>query len=466
MTEQQSCTATWNALEDRVQQEKNFRQASAAIGSVDWESLPDFETIIAEARRINVLGLNTPTRYGGLGLTTRQICSLFTQFERIDTASGHSVGYYNTLGVLALLFGKAFELGGYLEGVARGRLLGSFCVTEPQGGSHMAGMREMARRVGGDWELTGTKRYIAHAQAAGYFLVCARSSEGFKILAVDARWPGVSVSRTWRPAYMQRIFVNEIEFDGVRVPDDHVLHDRKVLYDTMMLTRVYILAAKIGHIERCLDRLRQFVPFRIISTGLMSDNPSVRRRIRELEVGAEVCQALLDYALQQEARGGVAYDLAMAGKVVGVKLAMEASATLQSLFGARGLDPQTGIPAVADDVRVWTQMEGASEPLQHFLAANYLAHKPWMEEFTARYPECFAAIPSSISPNAQNVDMAALGEAVAWAIVQGCTRALGVATMHTDWLLERRRAACVDDFLGLEGYAARRHRRELTPVTA
>jgi hypothetical protein len=281
---------------------------------------------------------------------------------------------------------------------------------------------------------------------------------------VDADSPGVKISRTWRVAYMQRIFVNEIEFDAVRVPDDHVLHERKVLYDTMMLTRVYILAAKIGHIERCLDRLQQFVPFRTISTGLMADNPSVRRRIRELEIGAQVCRALLDYALQEEQRGAVAYDLAMAGTVVGVKLAMEASATLQSLFGARGLDPGTGIPIVADDVRAWTMMEGASEPLQHFLAANYLAHKPWMDEFTALHPECFAAIPSSISPNASNVDMTALGEAVAWAIVQGCTRAFGVATIHTDWFLERRRTACVDDFLGPEEYAARRYTRELAPA--
>jgi alkylation response protein AidB-like acyl-CoA dehydrogenase len=325
-------------------------------------------------------------------------------------------------------------------------------------------MREMACRVGGEWELTGTKKYIAHAQAADYFLVCARTSQGFKIFVVDANWPGVKISRTWRVAYMQRIFVNEIEFDGVRVPDDHVLHDRKVLYDTMMLTRVYILAAKIGHIERCLDRLQQFVPFRTISTGLMADNPSVRRRIRELEVGAEVSRALLEYALQREQHDSVPYDLAMAGKVVGVKLAMDASATLQSLFGARGVDPESGIPTVADDVRVWTMMEGASEPLQHFLAANYLGHKPWMEEFAAQRPECFSGIPRSISANECDVDMAALGEAVAWAVVQGCTHALAAATEQTDWFLERRRAACVEDVLGFARYAARRYERELTPA--
>jgi hypothetical protein len=112
MSEQQSYAVTWNALADPTQQEQNFRQAAAAIASVDWESLPDFGTIVAEARRIRVLGLNTPTRYGGLGLTTRQICTLFSQFERIDTASGHSVGYFNTLGILRCCLRELFSWAG------------------------------------------------------------------------------------------------------------------------------------------------------------------------------------------------------------------------------------------------------------------------------------------------------------------------------------------------------------------
>ena len=173
----QSYQPTWNQHEDPARQEVQFQRARDAINSVDWCSLPDFDAIMDAGKRSNLMGMGTPARYGGLGLSTRQLSRLFRQFERLDTTSSHSVGYYNTLGVMPLLFAGVLDLGGFVERVARGEALGSFVLTEPQGGSHMRGMHEMARKAGTDWRLNGTKTYIAHAQAADFFLVCARSRE-------------------------------------------------------------------------------------------------------------------------------------------------------------------------------------------------------------------------------------------------------------------------------------------------
>jgi hypothetical protein len=171
----------------------------------------------------------------------------------------------------------------------------------------------------------------------------------------------------------------------------------------------------------------------------MIDNRSVQRKVRNLELSIAVLEALLELNLTEESKEGTAFELALAAKITGVELAMEASQALQSLHGARGLDPGANIPHIADDVRVWTVMEGCSQPMGHFIAFNYLKRKPWLTAFLAAHPDSFAAIPrpEQFTDHA-NVDMVALGYALSWALTHAATRANGAATEETEWFLARR----------------------------
>jgi acyl-CoA dehydrogenase len=446
---QQGYKATWNDDEDPRLQEANFAEAMQAIRGLDWQALEDFDDIVREARRLRLTGLATPTRLGGRGLTNRHLCALFRQFTRLDTASGHIIGYQSSLGVNPLLFTGNFELGGYLADVATGGGLGVFAITEPQGGSHMAGMKTTARKTVGGWELNGVKMYIAHAQAGTFYNICAPTAEGFKVFVVDRKNPRLTISRSFRMAYMRRIILNEIQLDHVQVADEFVIHDPAAVYNPMMIARTQIMSSKIGHIERCLDHLLPFISDRQISTGRMIENRSVQRKVRNLELSIAVLEALLELNLTEEDKEGTAFELALAAKITGVELALEASQVLQSLHGARGLDPATNIPHITDDVRVWAVMEGCSEPMGHFIAFNYLNRKRWLTQFIAEHPDSFAAVPRpEVFTDHPSVDMAALGYALSWALVHAATHANNSATAETDWFLTRRMENYLHDITG------------------
>lgn len=446
---QQSYQATWNDAEDRQQQEVNFAEAMQAIKTTDWNALEDFDDIAREARRLRLTALATPTRLGGRGLTNRHLCAIFRQFTRLDTASAHIIGYFSSLGVNPLLFTNNFEMGGYLADVATGEGLGIFAITEAQGGSHLAGMKTTARKTSSGWVLNGTKMYIAHAQAGTFYNLCVPTQEGFKVFVVDRKNPGLSISQSFRMAYMRRIILNEITLQNVQVADEFVIHDPAAVYNPMMIGRTQIMSSKIGHIERCLDHLLPFISDRQISTGRMIDNAYVQRKVRNMELSIAVLEALLELNLAEETNGGTAFELALAAKITGVELAMEASQMLQSLHGARGLDPVTNIPHVADDVRVWTVMEGCSQPMGHFIAFNYLKRKPWLAGFMAAHPDSFTAIPKPEHfTDHANVDMVALGYALSWAFVHAATHINGSATAETEWFLARRIEHYVQEVTG------------------
>lgn len=445
----QSYQATWNDTEDLQQQEANFADAMQAVRTTNWGALEDFDDIASEARRLRLTALATPTRLGGRGLTNRHLCAIFRQFTRLDTASAHIIGYFSSLGVNPLLFTDNFELGGYLADVATGKGLGIFAITEAQGGSHLAGMKTTARKTSTGWELNGVKMYIAHAQAGTFYNICVPTEEGFKVFVVDRKNPGLSISQSFRMAYMRRIILNEITLQNVQVADEFVIHDPAAVYNPMMIGRTQIMSSKIGHIERCLDHLIPFISDRQISTGKMIDNAYVQRKVRNMELSIAVLEALLELNLTEEANGGTAFELALAAKITGVEVAMEASQMLQSLHGARGLDPVTNIPHVADDMRVWTVMEGCSQPMGHFIAFNYLKRKPWLAAFIAAHPDSFADIPKPEQfTDHANVDMVALGYALSWAFVHAATHINGSATAETEWFLSRRVGHYVQEVTG------------------
>jgi alkylation response protein AidB-like acyl-CoA dehydrogenase len=99
------------------------------------------------------------------------------------------------------------------------------------------------------------------------------------------------ITRSVHPQYMNRIYINDIRFDNVIVPDDHVVQDEKAVYDSMMCTRVGILA---GHLERCLRLLEEWTSSRYISTGLMMNDLYVQRTIDKIKMYHSLLTSILE----------------------------------------------------------------------------------------------------------------------------------------------------------------------------
>lgn len=425
--------------------EANHAAALDSLRSVDWMSLPDFKTIMRVGGELGLCGAAPPTRLGGLGLTTRQFCNSARVFESLDTGAAHSVGYQNSLGVLPLLFANTPVADALVPDICAGKELSIFAITEPQGGSFMRGMQDFGRREDGRWILNGTKANIAHAQDGTLFLLAARAHGAFRLFIVRRDQPGVEVTRSVHPAYMPRIYINDLSFTNVVVEDSHVIQDPSVVYDAMMLTRIYIAAGKLGHMDRCLRLIDEQVQDRFIATGPMAKDPSVRRRIEIIRWSRSLLSALLEEVYRlEESQQPVPYEFALAGKVIGVQAALEASDIMQTLHGARGVDSSTGIHRAADDVKNWRIMEGAPEPMMQYLAVSMQLDRNELRSYLS-HPLAGRLPTEHPSPDA---DTASLGGAVAWLMALGCAKAHGTLDAGQEWLAERQVDRYLRDFAG------------------
>ena len=132
------------------------------------------EQALAGLRRMGLYGTNTPTEYGGLGLSMLGSCLAIEEIAKAHVA------FYYLSGVNVHIGSKPIEFAGseamkrrWLPELASGRTVGAFALTETEAGSDAARLATTARRDGDSYVLNGAKIYITNAIEAGLFTVFA-----------------------------------------------------------------------------------------------------------------------------------------------------------------------------------------------------------------------------------------------------------------------------------------------------
>lgn len=180
---------------------------------------------VAEMRALGIPGLTIPAAYGGLGLTSHQEAQVVMELGWTSPAFRSVFGTNIGIGAQGIVIdGTEEQRRTYLPRLASGELISSFCLTEPEAGSDAASLRTAARRDGGDYVITGAKRYITNAPTAGLFTVMARTrpdtkgADGITAFLVEAGLPGLTVGPPDKKMGQRGALTADVVFDGVRVP--------------------------------------------------------------------------------------------------------------------------------------------------------------------------------------------------------------------------------------------------------
>ncbi|MCW5734470.1 MAG: acyl-CoA/acyl-ACP dehydrogenase, partial [Enhydrobacter sp.] len=166
--------------------------------------------------------------YGGMGGNRKDLVILVESLAR--HYSGASSLYLPTVvygGMHLQLTAGEHLRRRYLPEICAGRLKSAFALSEPDTGSDASGIKTRAVRDGNGYRLTGQKLYISAAHVADYLMVVAKTDgearhKGVTLFWVDARAAGLSM-KPLETLGRRTTHANEIFFDGVFVPADHVI---------------------------------------------------------------------------------------------------------------------------------------------------------------------------------------------------------------------------------------------------
>src|SRR5581483_1935658 len=120
--------------------------------------------IVARLGRPGLFGLPVPEEHGGMGGDYFALCLALEELARVDSSVAITVEAAVSLGVMPMYrYGTPEQRRQWLPRMCAGELLGAFGLTEPGGGSDVAGaMRTTARLEGEVWVINGSKAFITN----------------------------------------------------------------------------------------------------------------------------------------------------------------------------------------------------------------------------------------------------------------------------------------------------------------
>ena len=326
-------------------------------------------------------GLQVAAQYGGKELATVDLIRVLEQLAAVDLSLATLVGVHNGLGVRPLQYAASPALRGeLLPGLAEGRQLAAFALTEPHAGSNPMAIRTRAVRTAGGWLVSGEKQWIGLGAWASVTTVFAKAIDpaggplGIVGLVVREDNAGLSQGPEALTMGMRGMVQNTLLLNQAFVPDADVLltpgEGMDVARDAMLFSRLGIGAMCIGAMKRCAQLMARYAARREIASGRLAEHAVSIERLQALTSAVFAVQALVHaVAAHIDAGHGVPSEAYIACKTNGSELLGEAADALVQMLGGRGYIESNSAPQILRDARVLRILEGPTETLYAHLGA-------------------------------------------------------------------------------------------------
>src|SRR5690606_29949482 len=185
-----------------------------------------------------------------------------------DGAVSTIMSVHNSVGCMPVFkYGSEAQKERFLRPMARGDMLGAFCLTEPQAGSDASALRCRAERVDGGWRLNGAKQFITSGRHAGVAIVFAvtdpaAGKKGISAFVVPTDSPGYQVARIEEKMGQSASDTAQIQFDDCFVADDQLLGEPgqgyRIALSNLEGGRIGIAAQSVGMARAALAAAHAF----------------------------------------------------------------------------------------------------------------------------------------------------------------------------------------------------------------
>ena len=344
-------------------------------------------------RDAGLLGLCIPTDIGGAGAG---ITGLTLAIEEVAK-------YSNTAALMLLLTrlptgpvmiaGTPEQNRRYVAPIADGSKRAAFCLSEPQAGSDVMGMRTKAVRDGDEWVLNGTKCWISGVVQADWYTVFAKTSDdvtarnhdSITAFIVERGWEGVEVGSTDRKMGVRGVDTGELLLSNVRVPAENVIGEVggfQLAMQALNAMRPIVAARGIGLAEGALMYATEYVKERAAFRKTIADMQGIQWKIAELATEIEAARLLTYRAAWMADRGQFTKEfvpfLSMA-KYYATEVGVKASNVALQMLGAAGYMEDHLTELYYRDAKQLTIVEGTSQVQLGLIARGVLAHDLWWD---------------------------------------------------------------------------------------
>ena len=368
------------AIQDAI---RTYVQEQIAPHAARWDKEHHFPAEQLQGlAALGCYGVAVPTEYDGAGLDYLALAVILEEVAAGDGGTS-TVLSVNNCPVCSILMGFANEdqKQRFLKPLARGEMLGAFCLTEPHVGSEAGGLKTTAVRDGDDYVLNGVKQFITSGKNGDVAIVMAVTDKaagkrGISAFLVPTKTPGYVVARLEDKMGQHSSDTAQILFENCRVPAANRIGDEgqglKIALAGLEGGRIGIASQCIGMARAAFEAALRYSKERVAFGVPIFEHQAVQFRLAEMAMQIEAARQLIWHAASMKDAGIPCLKEAAMAKLFASEMAERVCSMAIQTFGGYGYVSDFPVERIYRDVRVCQIYEGTSD-VQKILIGRALA---------------------------------------------------------------------------------------------
>ena len=373
-------TEDHRAVQDAV---RAYVQEQIAPKAAEWDKTHHFPAAqLKGLAELGCYGVAVPPEYDGAGLDYLSLALILEEIAAGDGATSTVVSVNNCpVCSILMAWGSEEQKQEFLKPLARGEMLGAFCLTEPHVGSQADGLKTTAVRQGDEYMLTGVKQFITSGKNGQLAIVMAvtdkaAGKKGISAFLVPTNTPGYVVARVEDKMGQHASDTAQILFENCRIPARYRLGEEgqglKIALSGLEGGRIGIASQCVGMARAAFEAALTYAQQRESFGQPIFNHQAVQFKLADMATQIEAARQLIWHAASLKDAGQPCLKEAAMAKLFASEMAERVCSDAIQIHGGYGYVSDFPVERIYRDVRVCQIYVGTSE-VQKILIARGLA---------------------------------------------------------------------------------------------
>jgi butyryl-CoA dehydrogenase len=362
---------------------RTFSRERLAPNAARWDKEHHFPAEeLKGLAALGAFGVVVPEEHGGAGLDYVSLALVLEEIAAGDGGTSTVISVNNCpVCSIAMMYANAQQKEEWLKPLARGDMLGAFCLTEPHVGSDASALRTTATRDGDQYVLNGVKQFITSGKYADVAIVMAVTDKEAGKKGISAFWvptntPGYIVARLEDKLGQHSSDTAQILFENCRIPARNLIGEEgqgyKVALSGLEGGRIGIASQAVGMARAAFEAALAYSKERTSFGKPIFEHQAVQFRLSDMATQIEAARQLIQHAASMKDAGKPCLKEAAMAKLFASEMAERVCSDAIQIHGGYGYVSDFPVERIYRDVRVCQIYEGTSD-IQKILIGRALA---------------------------------------------------------------------------------------------
>ena len=351
---------------------RDFAKMELLPGVIERDEHSKFPTEqVKMMAELGFMGMMVDPKYGGSGLDSISYILAITEISKIDASAAVIMSVNNSLVCAGIeKYCNEEQKQKYLVPLAKGEVIGAFCLSEPEAGSDATSQKTTAIDKGDHYLLNGTKNWITNGSSASTYIVIAQTDiekghKGINTFIVEKGWAGFEIGPKEKKMGIRGSDTHSLMFTDVKVPKENRIGEDGFGFNFAMAVlnggRIGIASQALGIAKGAYELALQYAQDRKAFGKEIFKHQAIAFKLADMATQISAAEMLvLKAASEKDAGQDISQSGAMA-KLFASQTAMDTTIEAVQIHGGNGYVSEYHVERMMRDAKITQIYEGTSE---------------------------------------------------------------------------------------------------------